>query len=199
MKHSILLVLTTISFAGCVASPAIPDYSALSIDELCSLWRVDQVALNELDLRAGFSEREWSAIQQSKVFVGMSEDALVCSRGLPTVAGFGEVFFGFPGYAEVRVNVQSQDGDWGTRSIHTYSYRDLQSQWQGRDVRPLDMKIWVFVENGVVVNFAHGPKEDVYNYEFTSAEFWWKGYKKPFFTFSLLKPPPEDAWYALQD
>ena len=58
--------------------------------------------------------------------------------------------------------------------------------------------IFIFLENSRVVNFGHGGIEDVHNYDITWKDFW-KGLQLDLFDFSLLKAPPEEAWYVLQE
>ncbi len=197
-KISIALVFAYVLVAaGCASGAKVSDYPSLSVDELCILWRHDDQALRELKMRAGFSEKEWKAIGDRKIFVGMSQQALHCSRGKIQFDGFFSVFLQIPiDAADIEGTIWTESGEWGERTIYRYELRSTPSEWKGPDVRPYDKIIWVFMENGKIVNYGHGEAEYIYDYEPTRWEevFSWK---LDWWDFSRLRPPPKDAWYAI--
>jgi hypothetical protein len=172
------IALSYFLFSIVIAQPAAAetdDFADATTEALCAGWRLtgNEEALSELVERAEFTEREWRAIHQQKLFVGMSENAAVCARGRPSLGSTSYFPFlislfgsgagvGGPESSGHTGNVTTETGDWGERTVYHHFY----------------MNLYIFVENGVVVNYSTGD---------------WKGG----FEFERLPPPPEDAWYAL--
>ena len=167
--------------------------SELSIEQLCSVWRHDTDAFHELKARAPFSDREWRAINEQKLFVGMSENAALCSRGIPDEGSISliSVLGGAPSAEGTNGHILEKTGDWGVRRIYQYfSQWDLDNEWN-------DKHLWVFVENNVVVSFGTGW-EDVSRAK-GPGSFFYPMSVGNMFDFSLLKPAHTDAPYALQE
>ncbi len=183
-----------------------------------------------------FTERELRAIARQRLFVGMSERALVESLGVPKKTSCFDLLL--PAYMEIckRDNihgyVEGRDGQWGRRSIYTYllwsRHEKSKCFWtlepdkcdstvnSGYGYHPDATKIrrptldfmrtstvHVYLENHVVVNYAHrggGPYDPPRNYGYEFERGTWKRWPKEdkdaIFQFELLKPPPERAWYV---
>lgn len=183
-----------------------------------------------------FTERELRAIARQRLFIGMSERALVESLGVPKKTSCFDLLL--PAYMEICKRddihgyVEAQDGPWGRRSIYTYllwsKHEKSKCTWNfdpdkcdssvnsGYGYHPDATKFWrptldfmrtstvhVYLENSVIVNYAHrggGPYDPPrnYNYEFERGTWkrWPKEDKEAIFKFELLNPPPARAWYV---
>lgn len=98
MKHRIVLALVApllLLIAGCAGSPlslASMDPAQLATQSDASLAQAYGAVRNsgvraEIERRKLFTSREWSLIESNGVAVGMSELALLASKGLPTIYG----------------------------------------------------------------------------------------------------------------
>lgn len=215
MKKQVAVLLIMAACVSCVSNP--PNYESMSAGRMCSLGRsigggsLEPAAKRQLESRSVFSDREWHAITDRKIFVGMSEDALVCSwtimepglsiPGLLGAQGGGNPVTGGNG------QVNPKEGDWGIRKIYSWSIKYPYQKEEEADFRL--GKLYVFVENGVVVNYGHLEFEsisegihkidDLYNHDFKPRGFWGAYFQQEHFDFSLLKPPPRDAWYVYRE
>lgn len=177
------------------------------------------------EARDGYSERELRAIKNHRLFVGMSEHALIESLGVPERSAcvpLIEWLSCIELHPDVNGMVENRDDTWGRRSIYTYFLRSSKARrHQGIDSGytydpgetrfrppPFDSKIstvYVYLENHIVVSYAHHAGRpgfpQNYDYEFEGRETIWhsaftRSDRESFFRFELLKPPPEQAWYV---
>jgi len=175
------------------ASAETDTYADATTEAVCVGWRLtgEEAALAELEERAEFTAREWKAIHQQKLFIGMSEVAAICARGHPSLGGTSFFPFlisllgsgggvgGLDSYGHTG-NVTTEKGDWGTRTIYHYFY----------------MELWIFIENGVVVNVADG---DWHTFGPSFEKYWSWNRKEEMFEFEKLAPPRDNAWYVLSE
>ena len=83
MRMSLAILLLITSCVSCAINP--PNYDSMSVGQVCKHGRGDPngslapAAKSELESRSVFSDREWRAITDRKIFVGISENALTCS------------------------------------------------------------------------------------------------------------------------
>ena len=156
-------------------------------------------------LEGRVTEREWVAIDQNRVFVGMSELAATYSMGVPSHDSRGPLVGFLLHYAPVVGNVWQEEGHWGLRRIYIY---DCLGNTPERTCAPPDAwedlgifdkrsrRIWVFTENGVVVNYNHGRLREIYKYE-DSEDSWWSGLEHVKSDYQRLPPPPNGVFYAM--
>jgi hypothetical protein len=159
-------------------------------------------------LEGRISAQEWAAIDNHQVFVGMSELAATYALGAPTASTAADIILesliwsssssGAAGY------VTQRKGDWGIRRIYVYECDVPKGQtgcapketWEELGVLDSERKFWIFVENGIVVNYNHGSFEDIYNYDHPKEDRW-RGWGHVLFDFSRLPEPPDGVFYAV--
>lgn len=146
MKKIIMLAALLTGCAGSPARISMMDAESLQdvgIGELCNAYahskqqnekleaeikRRDTVLAAEPSYnpdRRPFTEREWRAIKDRKVFIGMSEAALMCSWGAPNHCG----------------DINTSTGSWGVH--RQFVYRDC-SYYSSN---------YVYTENGFVTSW----------------------------------------------
>ena len=141
--------------AGCAESPVRigmmndEDLASVEIGNLCfafagySKW--DPKIKVELQRRNVFNKKEWQAIDDHKIFIGMSEQALQCSWPVPDSLDLDSARL-------------VKEGPWGVRVVYQYGDNhgviqyDLPGEWPKK----------VYVENGVVVAYqeAYAAREN---------------------------------------
>ena len=90
-----VFVLLPLLVLGCAGSPArvlltkSDQLQAISIVDLCKTYFLKPTAKLKLELekRNAFTAREWSFIDEQKIYIGMREVALVCAWGHPGLFG----------------------------------------------------------------------------------------------------------------
>jgi len=153
-RYLILLSL----LAGCAGAPfRMADYSddelaELHVIELCFHYashdRFDEKIRRELDRRGSFTEKEWEAIDQHKVFVGMSRDAFRCS---------------WPRHRSIlydpQISYASKEGPWGTREVVEYLKLGwLDPEYSFLDTIPHPYPKRIYFENDVLVAYKEGDE-----------------------------------------
>ena len=126
---AILLIL----LIGCAGSPAhiammSPEgLTTRTCTELCNAYAHlrNQDVRKEIERRCNISIGEWNLIDQKRVSIGMSEDALVCSWGYPGV--YGDV--------NESVGIWGKHKQWvynngGRRSMYVYTQNGKVTSWQ---------------------------------------------------------------------
>ena len=99
----------------------------------------------ELARRALFTDKEMQAIEQSRIFVGMSRRAYECSWPLPW---HGNVIM-------IRVRAFADEAEGRRRIVYEYTERV-----KHQELLPCEPPMAVFVEDKVVVGFLHGELPD---------------------------------------
>ena len=102
---------------GCAESPIrigmmdAEDLVQVATASLCfdysTFHRHDAKIRPELERRIIFTSREWKAIEQHRIFIGMSESAFGCSWPPPDVFDLDSAFV-------------SKEGPWGVRVVYEY-------------------------------------------------------------------------------
>ena len=130
---SITYIIIILVIVGCAGSPA--HVSIMSVDQLKSLdtislchaygvFKSDKVKA-EIKRRRLIPAHEWPTINESKVAIGMSELALICS-------------WGHPGFR----NIHETTGSWGVHKQWVYERSRYYNQY-------------VYTENGKVTSWQN--------------------------------------------
>ncbi len=144
LLSTVILVLLT----SCAGSPGpiskmdAEELAQVAIVYLCysysSSEKHDVKIRPELERRNIFTEREWAAIDQHKIFIGMSALAFQCSWGEPDI---------FESLLNLR---RTKEGPWGLRVMHHYS--DVGDPYAIR-FPSCTTPYAVYIENDTVVAF----------------------------------------------
>ncbi len=146
----ILTAVLVVALAACAGSPVRigmmdpEDLIEVPTSSLC----YDYVTFNnhdakirpELERRNIFTPREWEAIDQRRIFIGMSELAFQCSWPAPFIFDTDSVYV-------------SKEGPWGERAVSEYGLGVQGGLPEGADVIPGEWPKRVYIENGVIVAF----------------------------------------------
>lgn len=217
------ILLTAIALSGCATTDPVCDQDCDSLYDPVSYREsslpdrdpekmhrkqfefIQDGSWTTVTLEGGVTEREWIAIEKKKVFVGMSELAATYSLGVPVHNIKGPLGVLYWHYSPVEGNVWQEKGDWGLRRIYVYdclgntSYRTCAPAEAWEDMGVFNVKsrkIWVFVENGVVVNYNHGQLREIYDYD-DSEDSWSSGLEHIKSDYQRLPTPPERVFYAM--
>ena len=103
----------------------------------------DEKIRPELERRNVFTPRELEAIDQRRIFIGMSELAFQCNwPGPHPIDPFDN-----------RVRHFSKEGPWGERQIYDYGLGPGRKLPDGAHLIPGEWPKRVYIENGVIVAF----------------------------------------------
>jgi hypothetical protein len=150
----IFLVFSLGLIQGCYSPQVIarsgPDrLERLSTAALCHSMttrdRNDAEIRAELARRELFTDEEMQAIDQSKIFVGMSRRAFECSWPLPWHGNF----------IVIRVRAFAGEVEGRRRAVYEYTERV-----RYQELLPCEPPMAVFVEDNVLVGFLHGELPD---------------------------------------
>lgn len=120
------------------------DLVRVEVEDLClayaSFNKWDPKVKAELERRNIFSAKEWQAIDDRKIFIGMSERAFQCSWPGPSPMDLDSA----------RV---AKKGSWGLRAVYEYGLGLKGGLPIGADVIPGEWPKKVYIENGVIVAY----------------------------------------------
>ena len=120
------------------------DLMRVEVEDLClayaSFDKWDSKVKAELERRNVFSTKEWQAIDDRKIFIGMSETAFWCSWPGPSPMDLDSA----------RV---AKEGSWGARVVYEYGLGLKGGLPLGAEVIPGAWPKKVYVENGVIVAY----------------------------------------------
>ena len=97
----------------------------------------------ELQRREVFTPDEWEAIEQHRIFIGMSEMAFRCSWATPELLDIDSIYV-------------SKEGPWGQRGVYEYGLGLPGGLPIGAEAIPGTWPKRVYFENGVIVAFQEG-------------------------------------------
>lgn len=120
------------------------DLMRVEIEKLCIAYagfdKWDAKIRVELERRYVFSKREWQAIDDRKIFIGMSEQAFQCSWPGPDLLDLDSAYV-------------EKEGPWGIRGIYEYGLGLEGGLPIGATIIPGAWPKKVYVENGIIVAF----------------------------------------------
>ena len=143
--------------AGCAGSPLHigmmddEDLMRVEVEDLClayaSFNKWDSKIKVELKRRNVFTAKEWQAIEDRKIFIGMSESAFRCS-------------WPGPGVLDLDSARVAKGGPWGVRVVYEYGLGLEGGLPVGADVISGEWPKKVFIENGVIVAYQEASAVD---------------------------------------
>ena len=150
----VIIVLGLLS--GCASAPVrMAGYSddelaELHINQLCHHYAghdgFDEKVKRELIRRGSFTEKEWNAIDQHKIFIGMSRDAFRCSWPK-------NLFWVY----DPQISYATKEGPWGVREVIEYHELGwLDPGYSYPDTLPEPYPKRIYFENNVLVAYQEG-------------------------------------------